>query len=114
MKLSKTVQRARRRKRREILSGPITPEELSTFRQRIHVVRFGHGLCWVYMSRSKGGIGALDIYGQKIPGHYGMMRFRGYQIGSHRFALALKEGCSLWELNQYQAGHLPYEVCMGA
>ena len=130
MRLTKTARRARTRRRRRLLGGALTAEELLKFRQRIHVVRYGNqvetsailnikgvpeqGFCWIYMSKSKGGIGALDVYGQKIPGHYGMMGFRGKQIGTHRFALAVQLGCPLLALEGYQAGHLPYEVCMGA
>ncbi len=93
---------------------PITADEIAKFRQRIVPVPHGQGLCWIYRTKSKSGKGHLDCNGNPIPWHYALMRFRGTQIGTHRFALALKEGCCIWELFDYQAGHLPNEVCMGA
>jgi len=41
------------------------------------------------------------------------MKFNGVWTGSHRFALAVKLGVTLWDLEGFWAGHAPIAVCMG-
>ena len=57
----------------------------------------------MYSAKSSGGVSSV----------YGRMKFNGVWTGSHRFALAVKLGVTLWDLEGFWAGHAPIAVCMG-
>jgi hypothetical protein len=90
-------------KRHEALSKPITAEQVTNASSYLEVVPYGTGFCWLYTAKSSGGVNS----------GYGRMKFNGVWIGPHRFALALKLGVTLWDLEGYWAGHGPITVCMG-
>lgn len=97
------AQDARYRDRRKRLSLKITLRQVAEFSSRLVVVDYGSGDgCWIYPSGRAGASGA-----------YGNYSFNGLQVGPHRFALAVKLGCTLWDLNGYDAAHAPLAVCVG-
>jgi len=93
----------RYRARYAALSQPITLEEILEFSGRLVAVDYGHGQCWIYPGKSVGG--ASNTYAR--------MWFRGLWVGAHRFALAIKEGCTLWDLEGFEAGHAHKGICQG-
>jgi len=90
-------------KRYKALSRPITAEQIINASRYLEVVPHGNGFCWLYAAKSSGG----------VSNGYGRMKFNGVWTGPHRFALALKLGMTLWDLEGYWAGHAPIATCMG-
>jgi hypothetical protein len=110
MKLSASQKRKSRRTtatqkaRRKALSQPIMLEQVCDFSARLVRVDYGSGNgCWLYTARSVGG-------GSKV---YARRKFNGVWVMAHRFALAVKLGCSIWALEGYDAAHSSKEVCLG-
>lgn len=66
-------------------------------------VNYGGGECWLYPSKSTGGASQS----------YGRMKFHGVWVMAHRFALAVKLGFTLWDLEGFDASHAPLAVCVG-
>jgi len=93
----------RSKKRFRALSQSISAEDVAYHRQFLQVVPVGKGFCWIYARKSTGGASRA----------YGRFKFHGEWVLAHRFALALKLGCSLWKLEGYDAAHAPADVCMG-
>jgi hypothetical protein len=85
------------------LSQPITKEDILYHAQFLCPVNFGHGYCWIYVRKSTGG----------ASGSYSRLKFRKVWVGAHRFALAVKLGCTLWDLEGYDAAHAPSDICVG-
>jgi hypothetical protein len=96
-------QRRYHQKRYKALSQPITGEQVLNASRYLEVVPYAKGFCWLYCAKSSGGTDST----------YGRMKFNGVWIGPHRFALALKLGVTLWDLEGYWAGHAPINICMG-
>ena len=98
------AQDARYKDRRKRLSLKITLQQVAEFSSRLVRVDHGNGGgCWIYPS--KGSTGAS--------GSYAYYNFNGVQLGPHRFALAVKLGCTLWDLNGYDAAHSSKATCAG-
>jgi hypothetical protein len=95
--------RARTKARELALSLPITIEQVIAFDCKIVPVMHGYGECWLHLSKSSSG----------ETGSYGQMQHNGQTIGSHRFALAVKLGCTLSDLKGFDASHAPLTICMG-
>jgi len=91
------------RARQKALSQPITMEEKADFSSRLFAVHYGRGTCWIYPGKSTSGV--MNDYARKW--------FRGQWVGAHRFALAIKLGCTLWDFEGFEAGHASKSVCMG-
>ncbi len=94
------------RKRYAALSKPITVEQVLEQSENLRNIFHGprlpngdRGTCWIYTSKA-GGV-------------YGRMKFNGVQIRPARFALALKLGCTVWDLEGYDAAHASRTVCVG-
>jgi hypothetical protein len=85
------------------LTQPITAEEARYHSQFLEAVQFGKGFCWIYVRKSTGG--ASNAYAR--------FKFHGVWVMAHRFALALKLGQTLWELEGFDAAHAPSDVCIG-
>jgi hypothetical protein len=90
-------------KRYRALSQPITEEQAMNASRYLEAVPYGNGFCWLYSAKSSGG----------VKNEYARMKFNGVWTGPHRFALALKLGVTLWDLEGYWAGHAPISICMG-
>jgi hypothetical protein len=90
-------------KRHRALSQPITAEQITNASSYLKAVPYGSGCCWLYGAKSSGGVNSV----------YGRMKFNGVWTGPHRFALAVKLGVTLWDLEGFWAGHAPITVCMG-
>jgi hypothetical protein len=41
------------------------------------------------------------------------MKFHGVWVMAHRFALAVKLGCTIWDLEDYEAAHTSKILCVG-
>jgi hypothetical protein len=93
----------RGRKRYCALSERITLQQISDFDCKLVPVAYGMGTCWLPLTNSRSGSTKA----------YGRMRFNGENVLTHRFALAVKLGCTLWDLEGYDASHAPVSVCMG-
>jgi len=93
----------RSQKRYSALSQPITAEHISYHSQFLEAVPFGKSYCWLYTHKSAGGASKS----------YGRFKFHGIWILAHRFALAVKLGCTMLELEGYEAAHAPADVCIG-
>ena len=78
---------------------PITIEQIGAFDLKLVPVAYGLGTCWLYPSGSKA--------------VYAMCSHNGHSIQAHRFALAVKLGCTVQWLDEFDAAHSPVEVCMG-
>ena len=85
------------------LSQPITAEQIINASSYLEAVPYGSGCCWLYCAKSSSGVN----------NGYSRMKFNGVWVGSHRFALAVKLGLTLWDLEGFWAGHAPITVCMG-
>ena len=96
-------QKQHQQKRHKALSQPITAEQVINASSYLETVPYGTGFCWLYGAKSSSGVN----------GAYGRMKFNGEWIGAHRFALALKLGVTLWDLEGFWAGHAPITVCIG-
>jgi hypothetical protein len=96
-------QKLNQQRRHKALSEPITAEQVINARSYLEVIPYGGGFCWLYTAKSSGGINSV----------YGRMKYNGVWTGPHRFALALKLGVTLWDLEGFWAGHAPITVCMG-
>jgi hypothetical protein len=59
--------------------------------------------CWLYLGKSVGG--ASKAYARK--------KHNGELVMVHRFALAVKLGCTVWDLEGYDASHSSKAVCLG-
>ncbi len=110
MKLSASQKRNNRRKtarykaRRKALSQQITLEQVCEFSSRLVRVDYGTGDgCWLYLGKSAGG--ASKAYARK--------KHNGELVMVHRFALAVKLGCTVWDLEGYDCGHSSKAVCIG-
>src|SRR5437870_5633685 len=99
----------RKQKRLKVMSEPITAEEIIAFANRLRTVNHGTLMagdktvvsqCWIYPSKGEGK-------------GYGSHSRKGHSIGAHRFALAIKEGCTPNDLENFHAGHAPREHCIG-
>jgi hypothetical protein len=98
------AQDARHKQKRKRLSLRITLQQVAEFSARLVPINYGSGSgCWIYPS--KGSTGAS--------GSYAYYSFNGVQIGPHRFALAVKLGCTLWDLDGFDAAHSSKEICVG-
>ena len=94
---------AGRKMRQAALSKPITFEQIIHHSQFLEVVPYAGGFCWLYTAKATGG----------RTGEYTKLKLNGYRINAHRFALALKLGCTLWDLEGVQSGHHLVSTCMG-
>jgi hypothetical protein len=94
---------ARLEKRQAAFSQPITAEEIIYQCQYLEAVPYAGGFCWIYTSKSTSGRSKT----------YGKMSFRGFKVEPHRFALAVKLGCTLWDLENSKAGHAHTSKCLG-
>ncbi|HEX3739624.1 MAG TPA: hypothetical protein VHV29_07850 [Terriglobales bacterium] len=112
MKMSKLSASAKRKIRRQTkrhkeryraFRVPITLEQVCEFSSRLVRVDYGGQCCWLYPGKSVGG-------GSKV---YARMKFNGELIMAHRFALAVKLGCTLWDLEGYDAAHSSKVLCIG-
>ena len=99
MSRSKKAKDARARSRYRALSQPIMIEQIGAFDFKLVSVAYGLGTCWLYPSGSKA--------------VYAMCSHNGHSIQAHRFALAVKLGCTVQSLDEFDAAHSPVEVCMG-
>ena len=90
-------------KREAVFSQPITAEEITYQCQYLEAVPYAGGFCWIYTSKSTSGRSKT----------YGKMSFRGFKVEPHRFALAVKLGCTLWDLEDSKAGHAHTSKCLG-
>jgi hypothetical protein len=93
----------RREKRHAALSKPITAEQIEHHSQFLEAVPYGGDFCWIYTAKS--------THGRK--GEYARFKINGCLVAAHRFALAVKLGCTLWELEGIRAGHAPISECIG-
>lgn len=89
--------------RKIALSKPITAQQIQYHSQFLKAVSYGAGMCWIYTSKTTGGKSSA----------YGRFKHNGVMVQAHRFALALKLKCSLWELEGMKCGHAPISICMG-
>lgn len=96
-----TIKRSRQRS--SALSKSISAEDVTYHSQFLEAVPFGNGFCWIYTRKSAGGASKV----------YGRFKFHGQWVLAHRFALAVKLGCTLWDLEGYDAAHAPADVCIG-
>lgn len=93
----------RSKERYRALSKSISAEDIAYHSQFLEAVPYGKGFCWFYTRKSVGGASKA----------YGRFKFHGIWVLAHRFALALKLGCKLWDLEGYEAAHAPADVCIG-
>jgi hypothetical protein len=91
------------RAKRRAFSRPLTADEIADFDGRLLAVDYGRGQCWLYPGKTT--TGASKDYARKW--------FRGQWTGAHRIALAIKLGCTLWDLQGYDAAHAKKSVCLG-
>jgi hypothetical protein len=110
MKLSASQKRRERRKtarekeRFKAFSPPITLEQVCDFSSKLVRVDYGTGEgCWLHTSKSVSGASK----------NYARFRHNGELAQVHRFALAVKLGCTLWDLEGYDAAHSSKVVCLG-
>jgi hypothetical protein len=110
MKLSASQRRRNKRQdinhkiRRKALNQPITLEQVCEFSSRLVRVDYGTGAgCWVYTGLSVGG-------GSKT---YARKKHNGAWTMAHRFSLAVKLGCTVWDLEGYDAAHSSKAICLG-
>ncbi len=94
---------ARVRDRYAALSRRITLEQISQFSSRLVRVDYGNGECWPYLLRKSVG-GASK--------NYARLKFNGAWVMAHRFALAVKLGCTIWSLEGFDCSHVPLK-CIG-
>lgn len=90
-------------KRQKALSIPITAEDIIYHSQFLAVVNYSGETCWIYTQRSTGG----------RTNAYARLKYHGVWVPAHRFALAVKLGCTLWDLEDSKAGHAKVATCMG-
>lgn len=90
-------------KRQAALSIPITAEDIIYHSQFLEAVPYAGGFCWIYVKKSTGG----------RTGVYARMKYHGVWVQAHRFALAAKLGCTLWDLEDSKAGHAKASTCLG-
>lgn len=94
----------RLKKRCKALSRPITLEQVAKFSAHLAHVDYGNdGGCWLFTGKSTSG--ASQVYAR--------ISHNGCLINAHRFALAVKLGCTLWDLEGYDAAHASKAVCVG-
>src|SRR5262245_50047340 len=96
------AQQAREKKRHDALSRPIRVEQVINARKYLVQVNHGHRYCWIYTAKSTRG----------KESEYAKMEYNGVWIAAHRFALAVKLGCTPWDLEGYHIMHAPVEVCI--
>jgi hypothetical protein len=89
--------------RKAALSQPITAEQHVTFKKHLLAIRHGDGHCWIHVAKSTAGRSRT----------YTKIKYNGFWLPAHRFALAVKLGCTPWQLEGFNAGHSPAWVCMG-
>ncbi len=94
---------AKHEARRAALSQPITAEQHLNFKKHLYPIAHGAGHCWIHVSKATTGRTKT----------YTRVKFNGVLIPAHRFALAVKLGCTLWQLDGVNAGHAPAWECMG-
>lgn len=90
---------ARVRARYRALSKRITIGQIGAFDLNLVPVAYGLGTCWLYPSGSKA--------------TYASLSHNGHSVQAHRFALAVKLNCTLWDLDGFDAAHAPVDICMG-
>ena len=110
MKMSASQKRNERRKtarykaRRKAFSPRITLEQVLEFGSKLVKVDYGTGEgCWLHTSKSYSGASKT----------YVRFRHNGELAQAHRFALAVKLGCTLWDLEGYDAAHSSKAICLG-
>jgi hypothetical protein len=92
------------KRRYAALTRPITVQQVCEFSSRLVRVDYGNGECWMYLlGKSVGGASK----------NYARIKFNGVWVGAHRFALAVKLGCTLWALEDFDCSHLPMK-CVGS
>jgi hypothetical protein len=97
-------QKARNQARYAALSRQITLEQVAEFSARLLHVDYGSwGGCWIYTGKAVAGASKT----------YARMSHNNYPIMAHRFALAVKEGCTIWDLEGYDAAHASKAICKG-
>jgi hypothetical protein len=97
-------QKARNKLRYAALRRPITLEQIAEFSARLVHVDYGSaGGCWIFTGKSVA----------RQSKAYGRMSYNNLPIVAHRFALAVKLGCTLWDLEGYDAAHSSKAVCKG-
>jgi hypothetical protein len=89
--------------RQAALSQPITAEQHVNYKKHLLAIPHGMGECWIHVSKSTTGRTKT----------YTKVKYNGYWVPAHRFALAVKLGCTRWDLEGFNAGHAPAWVCMG-
>ena len=91
------------KRRQAALSQPITAEQHINYKKNLLAIVHGDGHCWIHVGKSTGGRTKA----------YTRVKFNGFWVPAHRFALAVKLGCTLWDLEGTNAGHAPAWKCMG-
>jgi hypothetical protein len=95
--------RAYNKARYKALSQPITAEQHMNFKKHLLAIPHGPDFCWVHVSKVTTG---------KVKS-YAKVKYNGFWVPTHRFALAMKMGCTPWDLEGFNAGHAPAWECMG-
>jgi len=95
--------RAYNKARYRALSQPITAEQHVNFKKHLLAVPHGSGFCWIHVSKATTGESKS----------YAKVKYNGFWVPAHRFALALKLVCTPWDLEGFNAGHAPAWECMG-
>jgi len=99
----RAAREVRIKKREDALKTAITAEDIAYHSQFLVAVPYGNGFCWLYARRSRSG----------RTGTYARLKFHGVWVQAHRFALACKLKCTLWELQGSYAGHAKASICLG-
>ena len=101
----KTPEQLKRlRKRYKALRQPITLEQVVAYSARLVHVDYGNdGGCWLFTGKSSSGASRA----------YARLSHNGCLINASRFALAVKLGCTIWDLDGFDAAHASKAVCMG-
>lgn len=98
------LQKARNKARYTALSRQITLAQVADFSSHLAHVDYGNaGGCWIFTAKSTAG--AANAYGR--------MTHNNFPIMAHRFALAVKLNCTIWDLEGYDAAHASKAVCVG-
>jgi hypothetical protein len=97
-------QKARDKVRYAALRRPITLEQVAEFSAHLAHVDYGSSDgCWIFTGKSVAGASQA----------YARMSHNNYLVMAHRFALAVKLGCTIWDLEGYDAAHASKAICGG-
>ena len=97
-------QKARSKARYAALSRSITLEQVAEFSAHLmHVDHGNAGGCWIFTGKSVAGAAKA----------YARMSHNNFPVVAHRFALAVKLGCTMWDLEGYDTAHASKAICVG-